>query len=177
MALNLEDKKAIVADVNETASKALSLVVADARGVNVSAITTLRKQAREANVDLRVIKNSLAKRAFEGTEFECVQEALVGPSLFGFSMEDPGAAARIFKDFAKGNDQFSVKVLSISGQMLPKEQIEALANLPTLEQALGQLASVMIAPVTKLVRTFNEVPSKVTRAVAAVRDNKEQEAA
>ena len=177
MALNLEDKKAIVADVNETASKAISLVVADARGVNVADITALRKQARDANVDLRVIKNSLAKRAFEGTEFECVQEALVGPSLFGFSMEDPGAAARLFKDFAKTNDEFEVKVLSISGEMLPKEQIEVLASLPTLEQALGQLASVMIAPVTKLVRTFNEVPSQVTRAVAAVRDTKEQDAA
>ena len=177
MALNLEDKKAIVADVNETASKALSLVVADARGVNVADITNLRKQAREANVDLRVIKNSLARRAFEGTEFECVQEALVGPSLFGFSMEDPGAAARIFKDFAKSNGEFEVKVLSISGQLLPKEQIEVLASLPTLEQALGQLASVMIAPVTKLVRTFNDVPGKVTRVVAAVRDKKEQEAA
>ena len=177
MALNLEDKKAIVADVNETAGKALSLVVADARGVNVADITALRKQAREANVDLRVIKNSLAKRAFEGTEYECVQEALVGPSLFGFSMEDPGAAARLFKDFAKKNENFEVKVLSISGQMLPREQLDALATLPTLEQALGQLASVMIAPITKLTRTFNEVPSKVTRAVAAVRDKKEQEAA
>ncbi len=153
MALNLEDKKAIVADVNETASKALSLVVADARGVNVADITTLRKQAREANVDLRVIKNSLAKRAFAGTEFECVHEALVGPSLFGFSMEDPGAAARIFKDFAKSNDKFEVKVLSISGEMLAKERLDVLATLPTLEQALGQLASVMIAPVTKLART------------------------
>lgn len=177
MALNLEDKKAIVADVNETASKALSLVVADARGVNVAAITNLRKQARDAKVDLRVIKNSLARRAFEGTEFECVQEALVGPSLFGFSMEDPGAAARLFRDFAKSNNEFEVKVLSVSGQMLPKEQIEVLASLPTLEQALGQLASVMIAPVTKLVRTFNDVPGRVTRVVAAVRDKKEQEAA
>jgi len=177
VALNLEDKKAIVADVNETASNALSLVVADARGVNVADITNLRKQARDANVELRVIKNSLAKRAFEGTDFQCVTDALVGPSLFGFSMEDPGAAARLFKDFAKANDKFEVKVLSIGGEQLAKEQIDVLATLPTLEQALGQLASVMIAPVTKLVRTFNEVPTKVTRAVAAVRDKKEQEAA
>ncbi|MAT50507.1 MAG: 50S ribosomal protein L10 [Porticoccaceae bacterium] len=177
MALNLDDKKAIVADVNETAGNALSLVIADARGVDVAGITALRKKAREANVELRVIKNTLAKRAFENTEFACVEEALVGPSLFGFSMEDPGAAARLFKEFAKQNDKFEVKVLSIGGQVLAKEQIDVLANLPTLEQALGQLASVMIAPVTKLVRTFNEVPSKVTRVVAAVRDKKEQEAA
>lgn len=176
MALNLEDKKAIVTDVNETALNALSLVIADARGVNVSDLTTLRVKARENNVHLRVVRNTLAKRAFEGTEFECVTEALVGPSLFGFSMEDPGAAARLFKDFAKENGEFDVKVLSVSGQLLDKEQIDVLANLPTLKQALGQLASVMIAPVTKLVRTFNEVPTKVTRVVAAVRDSKQEAA-
>lgn len=172
MALNLEGKKAIVATVNETANNALSLVIADARGVNVTDMTALRVEARKNKVDLRVIRNTLAKRAFEGTEFECVSEALTGPSLFAFSMEDPGAAARIFKDFAKANDKFEVKALSVSGQLLSKEQIDVLAKLPTLEQALGMLASVMIAPVTKLVRTFNEVPAKVTRAVAAVRDQK-----
>ena len=176
MALNLEDKKAIVADVNETASNAVSLVIADARGVNVVDMTELRKQARENNVDLRIVKNSLAKRAFEGTEFECIEGALAGPSLFGFSMEDPGAAARLFKDFAKTNEKFEVKALSISGQLLAKEQLDVLASLPTLEQALGQLVSVMIAPVTKLVRTFNEVPTKVTRVVAAVRDQKQDAA-
>jgi len=176
MALNLEDKKAIVADVNETASNAVSLVVADARGVNVVDMTELRKQARENNVDLRIVKNSLAKRAFQGTEFECIEGALAGPSLFGFSMEDPGAAARLFKDFAKTNEKFEVKALSISGQLLEKEQLDVLATLPTLEQALGQLVSVMIAPVTKLVRTFNEVPTKVTRVVAAVRDQKQDAA-
>lgn len=177
MALNLAGKQVIVADVNETASNAISLVVADARGVNVTDLTELREQARANNVNLRVIKNSLARRAFVGTEFECVQDALVGPSLFGFSMEDPGAAARLFKAFAKENENFEVKVLSISGQMLSKEQLDVLATLPTLEQALGQLVSVMIAPVTKLVRTFNEVPSQVTRAVAAVGQQKEQDAA
>lgn len=176
MALNLEDKKAIVAEVNETALNALSLVIADARGVNVTKMTSLRSKARENNVSLRVIRNTLAKRAFAGTEFECVTDALTGPSLFGFSMEDPGAAARLFKDFAKENEKFEIKVLSISGQMLSKEQLDVLANLPTLEQALGMLASVMIAPVTKLVRTFNEVPTKVTRAVAAVRDQKQEAA-
>ena len=176
MALNLDDKKAIVADVHETASNALSLVIADARGVNVGDLNALRKQAREANVDLRVVKNSLAKRAFEDTEFACVEQALVGPSLFGFSLEDPGAAARLFKDFAKANDKFEVKALAINGQMLAREQLDVLAKLPTLEEALGQLASVMIAPVTKLVRTFNEVPTKVTRVVAAVRDKKKEAA-
>ena len=164
MALNLEDKKAIVAEVNETAGNALSLVIADARGVTVTDMTALRAQAREQNIDLRVVRNTLAKRAFEGTEFECVSDVLAGPSLFGFSMEDPGAAARLFKDFAKANDK------------LDKAQIDVLANLPTMEQALGLLASVTLAPVTKLVRTFNEVPTKITRVVAAVRDQKQEAA-
>ena len=108
MALNLEDKKAIVAEVNGTAANALSLVIADARGVNVTDMTALRAKAREEKVDLRVVRNTLAKRAFEGTEFECVTDALTGRSLFGFSMEDPGAAARLFKDFAKENENFEV---------------------------------------------------------------------
>lgn len=176
MALALEDKKQIVAEVNETASNALSLVIADARGVNVTDMTALRKLARENDVQLRVVRNTLAKRAFEETEFDCVNEALVGPSLFGFSMEDPGAAARIFKDFAKENENFEVKALSVGGKLLEANQIDALAKLPTREQALGMLASVMIAPVTKLVRTFNEVPTKVTRVVAAVRDQKQEAA-
>jgi len=176
VALALEDKKQIVAEVNETASNALSLVIADARGVNVTDMTGLRKLARENNVELRVIRNTLAKRAFDETEFDCVNDALVGPSIFGFSMEDPGAAARIFKDFAKDNENFEVKALSVGGKLLDAGQIDALAKLPTRDQALGMLASVMIAPVTKLVRTFNEVPTKVTRAVAAVRDQKQDAA-
>jgi large subunit ribosomal protein L10 len=176
VALNLEGKKAIVVEVNATASNALSLVIADARGVSVTDMTTFREKAREQNIDIRVIRNTLAKRAFEGTEFECVNEVLTGPSLFGFSMEDPGAAARLFKDFAKANDKFEVKALSISGQLLDKEQIDVLAKLPTLEQALGQLASVTLAPVMKLVRTFNEVPTKITRVVAAVGDQKQKAA-
>lgn len=176
MPIGLEDKKAIVADVNETAANALSLVIADARGVTVGAMDTLRKQARENGVRLQVIRNTLAKRAIKGTDFECVSDALVGPSIFGFSMEDPGAAARLFKEFAKVQEKFEVKALSVGGKLFDASQIDKLATLPTLEQALGQLASVMIAPVTKLVRTFNEVPTKVTRAVAAVRDQKQSAA-
>jgi len=177
VALRLEDKKAIVAEVNETATNALSLVIADSRGVTVSKLTALRKLARENKVHLRVIRNTLAKRAVQGTEFECVQGVLVGPSIFGFSMEDPGAAARIFKDFAKENEKFEVKALAVGGKLLHANQIDMLAKLPTRDEALTRLAYVMIAPVTKLVRTFNEVPTKVTRAVAAVRDKKREEAA
>lgn len=173
MAIGLEDKKAIVAEVNETATSALSLVIADARGVTVSGMTALRQSARDNAVTLRVVRNTLAKRALAGTEYECVSDVLVGPSLFGFSMEDPGAAARLFKDFAKENKHFEVKALAVSGQMLGADQLDVLAKMPTRDQALSMLMSVMKAPVTKLVQTMNEVPGKLVRTLAAVRDQKE----
>lgn len=173
MAIRLEDKKQIVSEVNEAATSALSAVLADYRGVTVSDLTLLRKNARQNGVYLRVVRNTLLKRAVEGTSFECINSALTGPTILAFSMEDPGAAARVLKDFAKANDKFEVKALSIGGKLLGADQIDALANLPTYDQAVSMLMSVMLAPVTKLVRTFNEVPTKVTRAVAAVRDQKQ----
>lgn len=172
MALNLADKKAIVTEVNAVAAKALSLVIADARGVTVSDMDNLRKQAREQKVFVRVVKNSLAKRAFEGTDYSAVNPALIGPTLLAFSMEDPGAAARLFKDFAKEVDAFEVKALSVGGELMGADQIDRLAKLPTREEALGMLANVTLAPVTKLVRTLNEVPSSITRVMAAVADKK-----
>jgi large subunit ribosomal protein L10 len=172
VAIGLEDKKAIVAEVNETAISALSLVIADARGVTVTGMTALRKNARENRVTLRVVRNTLARRALVGTDFECVNDSLVGPSLFGFSMEDPGAAARLFKEFAKENKNFEVKALAVSGQILGADQLDVLAKLPTRDQALSILMSVMKAPVTKLVQTMNEVPGKLVRTLAAVRDQK-----
>jgi large subunit ribosomal protein L10 len=174
MAIGLDEKKAIVAEVNETAASALSLVVADARGVASNDMTALRATARENQVYLRVVRNTLAKRAFEGTDYECVNDTLAGPSLFGFSLEDPGAAARLFKDFAKDNDKFEVKALSISGTLMGADQLDVLAKLPTRDQALSMLMSVMKAPVTKLAQTMNEVPGKLVRTLAAVRDQKEQ---
>lgn len=173
MAIRLEDKQQIVSEVNEAATSALSAVLADYRGVSVSALTQLRKNARQNNVYLRVVRNTLLKRAVAGTEFECIQDALIGPTILAFSMEDPGAAARVLKDFAKTNDKFEIKALSIGGKLLGADQIDALATLPTYGQAVSMLMSVMLAPVTKLVQTFNEVPTKVTRAVAAVRDQKQ----
>ena len=158
MAIGLEEKKAIVAEVNETAASALSLVIADARGVASNDMTALRASARENQITLRVVRNTLAKRALEGTEYECVTDTLTGPSLFGFSMEDPGAAARLFKDFASDNSDFEVKALSVSGQLLGADQIDVLAKLPTRDQALASLMSVMQAPIVKLARTANEVP-------------------
>lgn len=176
MALRLEDKQAIVAEVNEAAGNALSAVLADYRGLTVEKMTDLRKQARDENVYLRVVRNTLLKRAVEGTEYECLQEALTGPTVLAFSQEDPGAAARVIKDFAKANDQLEVKALSVGGQLLGADQIDVLAKLPTKDQAISMLMSVMQAPTAKFVRTLNEVPGKLVRTLAAVRDQKEQAA-
>ena len=176
MAIRLEDKQQIVSEVNQAASSALSAVLADYRGVTVEDMTALRKNARANKVYLRVVRNTLLKRAVADTEFECIQGALVGPTILAFSQEDPGAAARVLKDFAKENDDFEIKALSVGGQLMDASQIDVLAKLPTLDQARSTLMSVMLAPVTKLARTMNEVPSKVTRAVAAVRDQKQDAA-
>ena len=173
MPIGLKEKQAIVAEVNETAQAALSAVMADYRGVTVDAMTQLRKSARESGVQVRVIRNTLAKRAFEGTELECMNEALTGPCIVAFAMEDPGASARLFKDFAKEQEAFEIKALSVGGMLPPAEQIDALAKLPTRDEALALLMAVMQAPVTKLVRTMNDIPGRVTRVVAAVRDQKQ----
>jgi len=176
VAIRLEDKQQIVSEVNQAASSALSAVLADYRGVTVEDMTALRKNARDNKVYLRVVRNTLLKRAVVDTEFECIQEVLVGPTILALSQEDPGAAARVLKDFAKENDDFEIKALSIGGKLMDANQIDVLAKLPTLDEARSILMSVMLAPVTKLARTMNEVPSKVTRAVAAVRDQKQEAA-
>ena len=176
MAIRLEDKQQIVSEVNQAASSALSAVLADYRGVTVEDMTALRKNARANKVYLRVVRNTLLKRAVADTEFECIQGVLMGPTILAFSQEDPGAAARVLKDFAEENDDFEIKALSVGGQLMDASQIDVLAKLPTLNQARSMLLSVMLAPVTKLARTMNEVPSKVTRAVAAVRDQKQDAA-
>jgi len=176
VAIRLEDKQQIVSEVSEAAKGALSAVIADYQGVSVADLTALRKSARESGVYLRVVRNTLLKRAVEGTEYECLSPALVGPTILAFSIADPGAAARVLKEFAKGNDKFEVKALSVGGKLLPASQIDVLATLPTYDQAISMLMSVILAPVTKLVRTVNEVPTKVTRCVAAVRDQKQEAA-
>ena len=174
MPIGLEEKQAIVAEVNETASRALSAVMADYRGVSVTAMTELRKNAREAGVLVRVIRNTLAKRAFEGTDFECMSKVMLGPNILAFSLEDPGAGARVFKNFAKENEEFEIKALSVGGKLLPAEQLDILAKLPTRDEALSMLMAVMQAPITKMARTLKDVPGKVTRVVAAVRDHKKE---
>ncbi len=163
MALGLEDKKAIVAEVQEAAKSAVSAVVADSRGVSVTDMTALRKQARENGVWLRVVRNTLARRAVEGTDYECLKDAFVGPSIIAFSTEHPGAGARILKDFAKGNEKFELKAAAFEGE---KVDISLLASLPTYDEAIAKLMSVLKeASAGKLVRTL-----------AAVRDQKEQAA-
>lgn len=173
MALSFNEKEAIVAEVAEVANSALSVVVAEYAGLESTDMDDLRAKAREGGVYLRVVKNTLARRALEGTEYACLQESLVGPLLMAFSQEDPGSAARVVKDFTKENDKLAVKALSIGGQLLEASELDRLAKLPTKDQAISMLMSVMQAPVTKLARTLNEVPGKLVRTVAAIRDDKQ----
>jgi large subunit ribosomal protein L10 len=164
VALGLEDKKAIVAEVQEAAKGALSAVVADSRGVEVGDMTALRKQARESGVWLKVVRNTLARRAVEGTDFECLKDAFVGPTIIAFSTEHPGAGARILRDFAKGNEKLELKAAAFEGAAV---DISVLASLPTYEEALAKLMSCM----------KEAAAGKLVRTIAAIRDQKEGEAA
>ncbi len=172
MALNLEQKKVVVAELANVASSAHSLVAAEYAGLTVEQLTVLRSKARQSGVFLKVAKNTLMSRAVVGTDYECVKDALKGPMLYAFSQEDPGAAGRLIKEFVKANDKLVPKVVAVGGQMYPGSHLERLASLPTREQALAMLLGVMQAPITKMVRTFAEPAAKLARAVAAVRDQK-----
>lgn len=176
MPLNLEDKKSIVAEVSAVAAEAHSAIAAEYRGLTVGEMTELRARARNGGVYLRVVKNTLARRALEGTEFECMNEGLVGPLVLAFSQEDPGAAARLIKDFAKEHDKLVTKLISIGGELLAANDLDRLASMPTRDQAISMLMALMKAPVEKLARTLNEVPGKLVRTVAAVRDQKQAQA-
>ena len=173
MALSFNEKEAIVAEVAEIANSAHSVVIAEYAGLESNDMNILRDNARNGGAVIRVVKNTLARRAIEGTEYACLQDSLVGPLVMAFSQEDPGSAARVIKDFAKGNDNLVVKALSVSGQLLEASELDRLASLPTKDQAISMLMSVMQAPVTKLARTLNEVPGKLVRTVAAIRDDKQ----
>lgn len=157
MALNLDSKKVVVEEVAEFAAKAHSAIAAEYRGLTVSEMTELRKTARETGVYLRVVKNTLARRAVTGTEFECMQDGLVGPLLLAFSMEDPGCAARLISGFAKTHNKLITKVVAIGGQAYGSSELDRLARLPTRDQGIAMLMSVMKAPVGKLVRTLAAV--------------------
>lgn len=167
MALRLEDKKAFVKEVNAVAGESLSAVAAEYRGLTVAEMTELRRDARNAGVYLRVVKNTLARRAVQGTDFECMQDTLKGPLLLAFAKEDPGAAARVIKDFAKEHDVLQAVSLSIGGKLLPGSDLGKLADLPTLGQARGMLLGVMMAPMSKLVRTLAEPPAMLARTMSA----------
>jgi large subunit ribosomal protein L10 len=173
MALNLEDKKALVAEVSAVASTALSVVAAEYRGLTVSQMTDLRLKARSAGVYVRVVKNTLARKAVAGTSFECLGPVLKGPLVLAFSRDDPGAAARVVKAFAKDNDKLIARALSLGGQLLAGSELDKVASLPSREQALSQLMGVMKAPIQKLVATLAAAPSKLVRTLAAVRDQKQ----
>ena len=173
MPLNREQKEVVVAEVAAVAKKAYSAVAAEYRGLSVAELTELRVKAREAGVYVRVVKNSLARRAVEDTDFACMQEGMKGPLILAFSQQDPGSAARVIKEFAKGREKMVVRMVSIGGRVLPASQLDVVASMPTYDQALSMLLALMKAPVEKLARTLNEVPGKFVRTVAAIRDAKE----
>ena len=167
MALRLEDKKALVKEVNAVAGDSVTAVVAEYRGLSVSEMTVLRKEARDAGVYMRVVKNTLARRAVEGTEFECMQDTLKGPILLAFAKDDPGAAARVIKNFAKGHDALQAVSMSVGGQLLPASDLKKLADLPTLDQARAMLLGVIVAPMGTLVRTLAEPSAMLARTLSA----------
>jgi large subunit ribosomal protein L10 len=173
MTLRLEDKKALVAEVNEVAASALSGIAAEYRGMSVAQMTEFRAKARSEGVYVRVVKNTLARRAIDGTEFECLADSLVGPIILAFSKDDPGAAARVVKDFAKGCEQLVTRAVAIGGAAYPASDLDRLAKLPTLDQARGQLLGLLQAPAGKFVRTIAEPQAKFVRLLAAYRDQQQ----
>ncbi|MCM5570925.1 50S ribosomal protein L10 [Burkholderiaceae bacterium FT117] len=173
MALNREEKAAVVAEVSAEVAKAQAIIVAEYRGLEVGAITALRKQARESGVYLRVLKNTLARRAVAGTPFEKLSDQMVGPLIYGLS-SDPVSAAKVLNAFAKDNDKLVLKGGAMPNTVLDANGVKALATMPSREELLAKLLGTMQAPIATFVRTLNEVPGRFVRTVAAVRDQKEQ---
>ena len=172
MALKLDDKKAIVSEVAKVASSALSAAVANYRGLTVGQMDDLRSKARESGVYLRVVRNTLAKRAVVGTDFECMQDVFTGPLVLAFASEEPGAPAKLFKDFTKSVKEFEVKHFAMGGALYGSDKMDDLSKLPNREEALGLLLNVMMAPITKLVRTVNEPTAQAVRVFAVVGESK-----
>ena len=173
MRLTLEAKKAIVNEVAGVAAKAPSAIAAEYSGITVEDMTRLRQSARAEGVYLRVIRNTLARRALENTKFDCMRDGLVGPLLIAFSDNEPGSAAKIIRDFAKANDKLVVKLVVLDGKLLQPSDIETLAALPSRELAVSMLMGVMQAPVTKLALTLAEPHARLVRTIAAIRDKKQ----
>ncbi len=173
MPLNLEDKKALVKEVAEVAASSQSVVAAVYRGITVTQMTELRARARAKGVYMRVVKNTLARKALAGTSFESMGPHLKGPLVLAFSKDDPGAAARVVKDFAKTNEKLVATLVSLGGKVLPGSELEKVASLPTREQALSILLGTLKAPIEKFVRTVAAPHTKLVRTIAAVRDAKQ----
>lgn len=173
VALNFAQKEAIVAEVAEVARGAHSAIGAEYRGLSVAEMTRLRVEARKSGVYVRVVKNTLARRALQDTDFACMSEGLKGPLVLAFSQEDPGSAARVMEAFAKEHNKVEVRLVALGGRLLAPSEIGNLAKMPTYEQAISLLMAALKAPVQKLAATINEVPGKLVRTVAAIRDAKE----
>ena len=172
MALRLEDKQAMVTEVQAVARVAHSVVAAEYRGLTVTQITGLRAKARQAGVYMRVVKNTLARKAVAGTPYECIAGSLKGPLILAFSKDDPGAAARVVKEFAKTHDKLVPTLVSLGGRLFPATDLDRVASLPTKAQALAMMLGVLKAPISKLVRTLAEPPAMLVRTVAAVKATK-----
>ena len=173
VALSLADKQVVVADVSSVAAQAISLVAADYRGLSVEQMTSLRVKARKNGVYVRVVRNTLARKAFESTDYACVSDSLKGPLVLAFSKEDPGAAARLFRDFSKEHEGLKVQFMSMCGQLMEAKDLNTLAQMPTYDEAVAKLLSVMKAPVSKFVSTLAEPTVKFVRVLAAVKDSKD----
>ena len=174
MPMRIDDKKIAVKELNEIANKAISAVAADYHGNSVSELTKLREEARNYSVYLKVIRNTLAKRALTDTKFSCFDELLVGPTILAFSLDDPASAAKLANNFNKVNSNFNVKGLSMGETLLELSRLNDIANLPTKEEAIAQLAGLLNAPLVKLVSLINEIPTKLTRTLEAVKQQKQQ---
>ena len=176
MGLNLEEKQAVVAEISAQVARAQAIVVAEYRGLGVAAMTDLRKQARGSGIYLRVLKNTLARRAVAATPFAGLSEKMIGPLAYGIS-SDPVKVAKILHEFARSNDKFVIKAGAMANFVMSPKDVANLATMPSREVLIGMLMGTMQAPIAKFVRTLNEVPTKFVRALAAVRDQKEKQAA
>lgn len=173
MSLTFQQKEAVVTEVHDVAANAQAAVAAEYIGLNVAQMTELRAKARESDVYVRVVKNTLARRAVEGTSFDCLKESLTGPLVLVFSGEDPGAGARLVRDFSKDNEHLVARAIVFAGELRPAEDLKLLADMPTLDEARAQLLGLLKAPQTKLVRTLAEPAGLVVRVLAARRDQQE----
>jgi len=174
MPMRIDDKKIAVEELNEVANKAVSAIAADYHGTTVAELTKLRQEARDSSVHLKVIRNTLAKRALNDTKFSCFEDLLVGPTMLAFSLEDPTSAAKLLNNFTKVNKNFLIKGISLGDSLLELSKLSLIANMPSRDEALAQLAGLLNAPMSKFVSILNQVPSKLVRTLLAVKDQKQQ---